>query len=86
MTCYNFEEKGHYSSACPKKDDQVTTSKKEKSMVVASWRASDCDADLEEQKTQCFIVNNGVCKTSFTQAIMITTLNELREVVNDQKE
>ena len=57
MTCYNCQEKGHYSGACPcpKKEDK-DTSGKSKAMVVASWGYS--DSDDEEINTKCLMDND----------------------------
>ena len=44
VECFNCHKKGHYSSKCPKKEEQ----EKKNVMVAASWRDSDLDAEQEE--------------------------------------
>ena len=56
MECFNCHERGHYSNRCPKKDE--LEKKKEKAMVAASWGDSDSDAEHEEQRIICLLVDD----------------------------
>ena len=66
--------------------DLGTTFKKDKAMVAETWGDSDSDGEPEEQKTKCLVTDDQVSKTHFIQAIMMKTLSELKEVIDDQKE
>ena len=83
VTCYNCQEKGHYSSGCPKKEEQETPGKR-KSMVVASWGESDSDA--EEMNTKCLMANDEVKEILLRQSVLLCTMQHLKYIIDDQRE